>query len=314
MPAPASKNSPSPTSHSAPKVALLKSSTSNSSGSQADVLSMQRFAFSTSPSTRESAPRSAKYPMLKLTAWSCAEAGTAAASAAVSPRPVTIDRHMGVLLVINGACGPVPPPNPAVGAERMSVRGARQMPLPGGKTPALREGVAVVCRRWGSERPLSSTLGRVSGDRREHLVVHAPVRGDQPTGSEHEWTAIQVRDAAPCFFDEQSPRGDVPRPEAALPEPFHPPGRHVAHVERRGPEATHRPRGRDEFPEQPEHLLRLFVDGVREPSDEQRVHQPIVRRYREWLAVQPRAAAAVRREQLVAGRVVHGRDRHGAVD
>src|SRR5687768_11317318 len=115
MPAPASKNSPSPSSHSAPKVTLLKSSTSNSSGSQADVLSMQRFAFSTSPSTRESAPRSAKYPMLKLTASSCAEAGTAAASAAVSPRPVTIDRHMGVLLVINGACGPVPPPNPAVG-------------------------------------------------------------------------------------------------------------------------------------------------------------------------------------------------------
>ena len=106
MPAPASKNCPSPTSHSAPKVTLLKSSTSNSSGSQADVLSMQRFAFSTSPSTRESAPRSAKYPMLKLTAWSCAEAGTAAASAAVSPRPVTIDRHMGVLLLIKPGVQP----------------------------------------------------------------------------------------------------------------------------------------------------------------------------------------------------------------
>jgi hypothetical protein len=60
--------------------------------------------------------------MLKLTAWSCAEAGTAAASAAVSPRPVPIDRHMGVLLLINPACSPAPQPDPADGRIDVSGR------------------------------------------------------------------------------------------------------------------------------------------------------------------------------------------------
>ena len=149
MPAPASKNCPSPTSHSAPKVTLLKSFTSNSSGSQRDVLSMQRFAFSTSPATRESAPRSAKYPMLKLTAWSCAEAGTAAEVPPSAPRPVTIDRHMGVLLLMKPACGPVPQPDPADGRIACHAGRARRMPPERRETPAFGEATAAVVAGGG---------------------------------------------------------------------------------------------------------------------------------------------------------------------
>ena len=74
-------------------------------------------------------------------------------------------------------------------------------------------------------------------------------------------------------------------------------------------------RRRDERPEEAEHLLGLFVDGVREPRDQQGVDQrdrsrDTVRR----CAVQPRAAPALSGEQLVARGVVHGGDRHLAVD
>ena len=71
-----------------------KSPTLKKSGSQANVTSMQRSAFSTSPLTRPSAPVGPKYPSETVKPWSWASAGdamavvTAIASAAGKSRNI----------------------------------------------------------------------------------------------------------------------------------------------------------------------------------------------------------------------------------
>ena len=202
---------------------------------------------------------------------------------------------MGVLLLMKPGARPrtARPIRPT--PDRMSRGGARRMPAESGGTRAFQRGsarrlsqVGVRASAFEHARPCSARWSRASRRARGRST-----RAGGPCGARRARHRDPTRGRPP-------PRRAAPPAamshgaEPLLPEPVHPSRRDVADVERRRAEAAHRARRRDERAEQPEHLLRLLVDGVRKPGDEQRVDQPIGRRHGEPLAVQPRAAARAR--------------------
>src|SRR4249919_308204 len=153
-----------------------KSPTVNKSGSQANVTSMQRLAFSTSPLTRPSAPVGPKYPSDIVTPWSCASAGDAMAVVAAIASAAGKSRSIGV-----------PPHAPE----------ARQSPA-GGRGIAVLESTSDANARFRGFRRDSADAARarpvepssnefayvdyagglwlvMPGDEPRHLVVHQPV-------------------------------------------------------------------------------------------------------------------------------------------
>ena len=105
--------------------------------------------------------------------------------------------------------------------------------------------------------------------------MEVAVGGQHVAAAGGEWLARKPSDAATRLSHDQRTGGDVPRLQIALPEAVHPARRHVAQVDRRRPEAAHRPRLADEVAEQTDDLVDALMYVVRKTGDEHRIDQRV---------------------------------------
>src|SRR5688572_27509974 len=268
MPAPASRYSPSGTSHSAPIDALVKSSISKKR--------KLRLALSTSPATRASSPRGVNTPREKLNVC-CADA-------------------------VAGATATIAQTNSSTGMSRLCMI---RLPAPAMPTAQLMKiAISGVIRR--RERSVRTLERAEPADDVEHLAVDAAVRRDEMRGDRIERRPVHPGHHSARFGNHQRPRRNVPRLEVLFPEAVEPPGRDITEIDRRGAEAPDRACFAKERAEQADEIVALFVHVVRKTGDEQRVDQPARARHLQSHAVQVRAFTALRREQLASRRVVDG--------
>ncbi len=123
-----------------------------------------------------------------------------------------------------------------------------------------------------------------------------------------------IGDASAGLGHYQRPAGDIPRLEVAFPEPVHPSGRDVAQIDGRRSKPPDGARPPDERAEQADDLVHPIVHVVGKAGDEHRIHQIARGRHADWPAVEKRTGFPLRREQLVARGVVHGRDLGDTID
>src|SRR5882672_3049568 len=100
-----------------------------------------------------------------------------------------------------------------------------------------------------------------------------PVGRDEVGGPRIEGIAVHACNASARFLDDQRAGRDVPWLQVLLPERLEPARRHIAQVERGGPETAYRARAPEEVSEQGDQLAAFFVHVVGKARDQQRVDE-----------------------------------------
>ena len=135
--------------------------------------------------------------------------------------------------------------------------------------------------------------------------MDSAVGGDGLLARQPVWASSAIRDAASGLLDDQPTRGQVPGVELPLPEPVEAAAGHVAQVERRGAGATHPLCLPYRFAPEGEVEVRVLPLVVRKAGSEERTVELVHRGELDRGAIQARAGAAERREELLADGIVN---------